>query len=76
MQSRRVQASPLTILQQYPTSVIVLTTRQHGCVFIEMDYDGDYEVYGFSIDQLRFKNESDVMKFCGDFTTIEILNQE
>ena len=41
-----------------------------------MDYDGDYEVYGFSIDSLKFKSESDVIQYCGDFTMVEVLNQE
>jgi len=76
MQSRRVQASPLALFLQYPTGVVVVSTRQHGCVFIEMDYDGDYEVYGFSIDSLKFKSESDVIQYCGDFTMVEVLNQE
>ena len=76
MHSRRVYASPLAIFLEYPTGVVVVTTRQHGCVFIEMDDDGYYEVYGFSVDSLRFRNHSDVIKYCGEFTKIETIDQE
>ena len=76
MLSRRTYASPLIHFLQYPTGVVVVTTRQRGCVFIEMDHEGDYDVYGFSIDQLKFTNQIDVIRYCGDITMIETLDQD
>ena len=76
MLSRRTYASPLIHFLQYPTGVIVVTTRQRGCVFIEMDDDDDYDVYGFSIDQLKFTNQTDVIRYCGDITMIETLDHD
>ena len=73
---RRVYASPLVHFLQYPTGVVVVTTRQRGCIFIEMNHDGDYEVYGFSIDPLKFTNHIDVIRYCGDFTMIETIGQD
>ena len=74
--TRRISASPLAYFLQQPTGVVVVSTRQRGCLFIEMDDDNDYEVYGFSIDPLKFTSQYDVMNYCGDFTMIETLNQE
>jgi len=76
MHSRRVYASPLAIFLEYPTGAVVVTTRKHGCVFIEMDDDDEYDVYGFSIDQLKFTSQTDVIRYCGDITMIETLDHD
>jgi len=34
----------------------------------------DYDVYGFSIDQLKFTNQTDVIRYCGDITMIETID--